>query len=128
MSILITPNNEFIANNNNELKLRCPSCDNFDVMSPQALPAFEKLISKKPKTVGGIYECNVCLFPIFLKFNVISYKKESIKLSRAYTELKKPKEKFSFVYLPDETAEFFKEALSCYSENNLNAFAYVLIK
>ena len=46
-----------------------------------------------------------------------------MELARNYTELERPKEKFSFAYLPDDTEVLFREALSCYSSNNFNAFA-----
>ncbi len=38
-------------------------------------------------------------------------------------ELERPKERFSFSYLPEETQTLFREALACYSGGNFNAFA-----
>ena len=40
-----------------------------------------------------------------------------------FFELERPRERFAFSYLPHETEVLFREALSCYSNNNFNAFA-----
>ncbi len=51
------------------------------------------------------------------------YKENRVELYRNFIELERPKEKFSFSYLPRHTEVLFREALSCYSNNNFNAFA-----
>jgi hypothetical protein len=44
-------------------------------------------------------------------------------LYRNFVELERPKERFAFSYLPKHTEVLFREALSCYSTGNFNAFA-----
>ena len=48
---------------------------------------------------------------------------DSVELNRNFIELERPKERFAFSYLPKDTETLFREALSCYSGNNFNAFA-----
>jgi hypothetical protein len=76
----------------------------------------------KPKHVGLVYRCESCNSPIFLKFAVKTYAPDRVELSRKYVELERPKETFSFTYVPEEVEELFREALTCYSSACLNAF------
>ena len=60
---------------------------------------------------------------MFLLFAVKEYTDNRVELYRNYIELERPKERFSFSYLPKHTEVLFREALACYSGNNFNAFA-----
>ena len=51
------------------------------------------------------------------------YSENSAELYQNFIELERPKERFPFSYLPKHTEVLFREALSCYSNNNFNAFA-----
>jgi len=92
-------------------------------MTPQSVPDFEKIHKDRPKHVGLVYQCDACHAPVFLRFAVKQYTDNSIELNRNFIELERPKERFSFSYLPKPTEVLFREALSCYSNNNFNAFA-----
>jgi len=70
-----------------------------------------------------VYKCDACTAPIFLRFAVRQYEDNRVELSRNFVELERPKERFAFSYLPKHTDVLFREALSCYSNNNFNAFA-----
>ena len=61
--------------------------------------------------------------PIFLRFAVKKLDGDRVELFRNFVELDRSKEKFSFSYLPKDTEILFREALSCYANNNFNAFA-----
>ena len=60
---------------------------------------------------------------VFLRFAVRQYSDDTIELYQNFVELKRPKERFPYSYLPKQTESLFREALSCYSNNNFNAFA-----
>ena len=92
-------------------------------MTSQSVPDFATLLKDKPKHVGLVYQCDACHAPIFLRFAVKEYNEDGIELYRNFIELERPKEKFSFSYLPKVTEILFREALACYSNNNFNAFA-----
>jgi hypothetical protein len=103
--------------------LECPYCGVYAHMSPQSVPDFENLAEVKPKHIGLVYQCDACSAPVFLRFAVKHFHDNSIELYRNFIELERPKERFQFSYLPKHTEVLFREALSCYSTNNFNAFA-----
>lgn len=105
------------------LALECPYCGVYANMSPQAVPDADKVIETQPKHVGLVYQCDACRAPVFLRFAVKNVDQESVELYRNFVELERPKERFAFSYLPKHTEVLFREALSCYSGNNFNAFA-----
>ena len=92
-------------------------------MSPQSVPDAAALLRDKPKHVGLVYQCDACHAPVFLRFTVREYRDNRVELLRNFVELERPKERFAFSYLPKHTEVMFREALSCYSANNFNAFA-----
>jgi hypothetical protein len=92
-------------------------------MSPESVPQADDLLQHQPKHVGLVYRCDACSAPVFLRFAVKQYSENQVELYRNFFELERPKERFSFSYLPKETEILFREALSCYSNNNFNAFA-----
>ena len=123
MSISLDTNQGLRFAGGQHLGLECPHCGVYANMSPQSVPQVAELLNSKPSHVGLVFQCDSCDSPIFLRFAVRSYKDNRVELARNFTELERPKEKFSFSYLPDDTEVLFREALSCYSTNNFNAFA-----
>ena len=103
--------------------LECPYCGVHAHMSPQSVPDAASLLRDKPRHVGLVYKCDACDAPVFLRFAVREYKDNQVELYRNFIELERPKERFAFSYLPKHTEVLFREALSCYSGNNFNAFA-----
>ncbi len=103
--------------------LECPYCNVYSHMSPQSIPNVPALLSDRPKHVGLVYQCDACSAPVFLRFAVKEYNDDSIELFQNFVELERPKERFPFSYLPKQTETLFREALSCYTHNNFNAFA-----
>jgi hypothetical protein len=92
-------------------------------MTPESVPEIDRILESRPKHVGLVYQCNACAAPVFLRFAVKRFGDDEIELYRNFIELERPKERFQFSYLPKETEVLFREALSCYSNNNFNAFA-----
>jgi hypothetical protein len=92
-------------------------------MTPQSIPDVQTVVDRQPKHVGLVYQCDACRAPIFLRFGVKTFAEDGIELNRNFLELERPKERFPFSYLPKQTEALFREALSCYSNNNFNAFA-----
>jgi hypothetical protein len=103
--------------------LECPYCGVYAHMSPQSVPDVAALYKDRPKHVGLVYQCDACRAPIFLRFAVKAYAETGVELFQNFIELERPKERFSFSYLPKDTEVLFREALSCYSNSNFNAFA-----
>ena len=103
--------------------LECPYCGIYAHMTPQSVPDFKNLSKLRPKHIGIVYQCDSCSAPIFLRFAAKQYGENVIELNRNFIELERPKERFSFSYLPKDVEILFREALSCYSNNNFNAFA-----
>ncbi|HNP36310.1 MAG TPA: hypothetical protein PKK10_10690 [Woeseiaceae bacterium] len=105
------------------LALECPYCGVYANMAPQAVPDAGQLIATRPKHVGLVYQCDACRAPVFLRFAIKEFGERHVELYRNFAELERPSERFAFSYLPRATEVLFREALSCYSTNNFNAFA-----
>ncbi len=105
------------------LAVTCPHCQVLSHITPIAVPQYELLITTRPKQVGVVFVCDSCNAPVFLKFNVKMYAASRVELSSTFIELERPREKFSFTYLPEEVEQLFKEAISCYTTACYNAFA-----
>jgi hypothetical protein len=92
-------------------------------MTPQSIPNAADIIETMPRHVGLVYQCDSCNAPVFLRFATKAFSDDQVELYRNFVELERPKERFAFSYLPKHTEVLFREALSCYSTNNFNAFA-----
>jgi hypothetical protein len=103
--------------------LECPYCGVYSHMTLQSGPEFENLITERPKHIGVVYQCDACRAPVFLRYAVKEFTENTVELYRNFIELERPKERFAFSYLPKHVEILFREALSCYSNNNFNAFA-----
>ena len=123
MAIVIEKDQGMKDRPDERIGLECPYCGVYAHMSPQSIPDAASLLRDKPKHVGLVYKCDACDAPVFLRFAVREYKDDRVELYRNFIELERPKERFSFSYLPKHTEVLFREALSCYSNNNFNAFA-----
>lgn len=123
MAIVIDRDQGIKSGLEDQIGLECPYCGVYAHMQPQSVPDASSLLRDKPKHVGLVYKCDACTAPIFLRFAVRKYEDNRVELSRNFVELERPKERFAFSYLPKHTEVLFREALSCYSNNNFNAFA-----
>ncbi|HNP66202.1 MAG TPA: hypothetical protein PKH39_19910 [Woeseiaceae bacterium] len=123
MSIVLNKDKGVESELAERIGLECPYCGVYAHMSPQSIPDAAALLRDKPKHVGLVYQCDACHAPVFLRFAVREYGENRVELLRNFMELERPKEKFAFSYLPKHTEVMFREALSCYSHNNFNAFA-----
>ena len=123
MAIVIDSDQGLNPRPDERIGLECPYCGVYAHMSPQSVPDAASLLRDKPKHVGLVYKCDACNAPVFLRFAVREYKEDRVELYRNFIELERPKERFPFSYLPKHTEVLFREALSCYSANNFNAFA-----
>ena len=123
MAIVIDRDQGIISELEDQIGLECPYCGVYAHMQPQSVPDASSLLRDKPKHVGLVYKCDACNAPVFLRFAVRQYEDSRVELYRNFVELERPKERFAFSYLPKHTEVLFREALSCYSNNNFNAFA-----
>lgn len=123
MAIVLDKDRGFEDELEERIGLECPYCGVYAHMSPQSFPDAAALIRDQPKHVGLVFQCNACHAPVFLRFAVREYAGDRVELYRNFIELERPKERFAFSYLPQPTEILFREALSCYSANNFNAFA-----
>jgi hypothetical protein len=123
MAIVLDRDQGLLLEDDEQIGLECPYCSVYSHMSPQSVPHTEDLLKHHPKHVGLVYRCDACQAPVFLRFAVKRYNENQVELYRNFIELERPKERFAFSYLPKHTEVMFREALSCYSNNNFNAFA-----
>ncbi|MEO0996198.1 MAG: hypothetical protein AAFX58_01650 [Pseudomonadota bacterium] len=123
MALIIDRHEGLKQDRADQFALDCPYCDVHAHLTPEAVPAFEALASQQPRHVGMVYQCSACAAPIFLRFAVKRYGEDKIELYQNFVELERRREKFSLSYLPQATETYFREALACYSDGHLNAFA-----
>jgi hypothetical protein len=122
MSIYITPQDELHVEHQG-IALTCPHCQTLTHISAVATPKFDDLTRRKPKQIGIVFRCDACGEPIFLKFIAKTYTPQRIELAASYTEVERARENFPLTYLPAESEDLFREALSCYSAGCYNAFS-----
>ena len=123
MTITISDEHGLSSEHGDTLSLECPYCGVFAHMRLQCAPSASQLLQYKPKHIGLVYQCDACYAPVFLRFAVKEYRDNDVELYQNFVELERPKERFSYSYLPDETQVLFREALACYSAGSFNAFA-----
>ncbi|HEY4213844.1 MAG TPA: hypothetical protein VGM84_20390 [Steroidobacteraceae bacterium] len=123
MSVHIDSASRLNHDQEENLVLTCPHCQAVAHITPTAVPRFADLQAHKPKQVGIVYMCDACHAPIFLRFSVRIYGAARIELSPQFTEVERAREKFTFMYLPEDVETLFKEALLCFTAGAFNAFA-----
>jgi hypothetical protein len=123
MSIYIDSNSRLHHEQGSAFALNCPHCQVFAHMTPLSVPQFVPLVTHRPAQVGVVFRCDACNAPVFLKFPVKIYAGNRVELNPHYSELERPREKFSMLYLPEQCESLFREALACYSAGYFNAFA-----
>jgi hypothetical protein len=123
MAVILDRDQGLLTEADEQIGLDCPYCGVYAHMTPQSVPNVSEVIDSRPKHVGLVYQCDACHAPVFLRFAVKNFSASRVELNRNFVELERPKERFSFSYLPKHTEVLFREALSCYSGNNFNAFA-----
>ncbi len=123
MTISLDRDQGLLTEGDEQIGLECPYCSVYSHMSPQSMPRADDLLREKPSHVGLVFQCDSCKSPVFLRFAIRGFGETRVELSQNYVELERPKERFSFSYLPKDTEVLFREALACYSANNFNAFA-----
>ena len=123
MTLALDRHQGLLSEEDEQIGLECPYCNVYSHMTPQAVPEAANLIETRPKHVGLVYQCDSCQAPVFLRFATKSFTEDRVELYRNFVELERPKERFAFSYLPKHTEVLFREALSCYSGSNFNAFA-----
>jgi hypothetical protein len=123
MTLALDRHQGLLSDDDEQIGLECPYCNVYSHMTPQSIPKAADVIETRPKHVGLVYQCDSCHAPVFLRFATKSFTDDRVELYRNFVELERPKERFAFSYLPKHTEVLFREALSCYSTNNFNAFA-----
>jgi hypothetical protein len=106
-----------------ETARNCPHCHAFSRMSATALPTFDELLLQKPRTVGVVLRCHACNAPVFLRYATRAFASNRVELAPQAFDVERPVEKFAFNYVPEDVEIFFREALTCYSHNQFQAFA-----
>ena len=123
MTLALDRHQGLLSEDDEQIGLECPYCNVYSHMTPQSIPNAPDIIETRPKHVGLVYQCDSCYAPVFLRFATKSFSEDRVELYRNFVELERPKERFAYSYLPKHTEVLFREALSCYSNNNFNAFA-----
>jgi hypothetical protein len=123
MSVYIDAQGRLFHHQEQNLAVTCPHCLVLSHITAVAVPQYEQLVRHHPKQVGIVFRCDSCNSPVFLKFNVKMYAAHRVELASTFIELERPREKFSFTYLPEDVEQLFKEALTCHSAGCYNAFA-----
>ena len=123
MSIFVDKDDQFHHAHGQHFAVSCPSCSVLSHISPVSWPRFTELERFKPNEVGVVFRCDACGEPVFLKYPVKAYLEDRVELSTNYQEIERPRERFDFTYLPEDSEILFREALNCYSANCMNAFS-----
>lgn len=103
--------------------LQCPHCGIHAHMRVGSVPDFTQMQIHRPKQVGIALHCEACNMPVFLRYGVKDYRARQIEFFTSGHQIERPTETFSYDYLPALVADAFKDALGCYTNSLLTAFA-----
>jgi len=123
MNVLIDSTGTMYFGDERETARNCPRCHAFSQMSPTAVPTFDELLLQKPRAIGVVLRCHACNAPVFLRYTTRAFASNRVEFSPQAFDVERPVEKFAFNYVPEDVETFFREALVCYSHNQLQAFA-----
>jgi hypothetical protein len=104
----------------------CPHCGFPSSISAISIPRFELLERYRPPQVIIGYRCDNCNGPIAarLQTDYGEIGKSTVQFNpNSFEQLEYPQQKYEFNYLPNQVADDFREALTCYSYACYNAFA-----
>ncbi len=123
MSIFVQIEDRLVHILNQQVTLQCPHCHTNSHMSAVAVPRFEFLTQARPDHVGAVFRCDSCSEPVFLKYAVRRYSPEQVELFSQFTQIERPQETFRMNGSSTRVEGLFNEALGCYADGHLNAFA-----
>lgn len=101
----------------------CPHCRSRAHMHPTATPDFRALRQTRPERTGLVFQCGACGMPVFAAYRITNFDVHRIDLEMLAGDEPRIERKFSFSYIPDGVATFFRNALGCYEHDLLQAFA-----
>jgi len=122
MNVLIDSTGTMYFGDERETARNCPRCHAFSQMSPTAVPTFDELLLQRPRAIGVVLRCHACNAPVFLRYTTRAFASNRVELSPQAFDVERSIEKFAFNYVPEDVETFFREALVCYSHNQLQAF------
>jgi hypothetical protein len=123
MAVYIDSSGRLHHDQESGLALSCPHCQVLAHITPVSVPDFNLIQQHKPAQVGLVYRCESCNAPVFLRFPVKLYAGSRVELAPNFVELERPRERFSFTHLPEETEALLKETFTCFGAACYNAFA-----
>lgn len=121
--MFVHQNNDVTSIFDKHFTITCPHCGAKSGISAISIPRWELIKRFRLTDVGLVYSCDACHEPVFLKFQVRNVDENPLWILEEPEEVQRPPETFELNYLPTEVAADFKEALTCYSDICLNAFA-----
>jgi len=92
-------------------------------MTPSAVPDFGALHTGEPSMAGMVFQCDSCHAPVFMRYRIKSIDANRVDLSPVPQEVEKPEERFSYAYIPASVGINFRDALGCYRNGLMQAFA-----
>lgn len=101
----------------------CPHCGAHAHMHPTATPDFRALRQTRPDNTGMVFQCGACGMPVFASYRIANFDVHRIDLEPLPGDEPRKDRRFSFTYIPDGVATFFRNALGCYEHDLLEAFA-----
>ena len=102
--------------------MECPHCRNHAHMHPTATPDFRALRQTRPERTGMVFQCGSCDMPVFVSYRITNFDVHRIDLLPLPADEPKTDKRFSFTYIPDGVATFFRNALGCYENDLMQAF------
>lgn len=101
----------------------CPHCGIRSHMRVGSVPDFAQMQIHRPKQVGIALQCDACNMPVLFRYSVREYRHNRIDFFAGGYPLERSVETFGNGYLPSTVANAFTDALGCYSNGLMNAFA-----
>lgn len=121
----IEPDTDLDALLDDATTLRCPHCDVFSQMRLVAAPDWQTLQTLRPARIGVVLDCTACSLPVYLQSGRARYEADAVALEAGFEPVLRPRPRFETRLLPAELRGLVDEALACYADGHLQAFALV---
>ncbi|MEL7024583.1 MAG: hypothetical protein AAGL69_12630 [Pseudomonadota bacterium] len=103
------------------LSMTCPHCGVYAQMTVQATPAWQWLITNRPRRIGISALCPACRRPVFLCSGPVTYADDELTIDGLWEPVVKPLPSFELDRLPAELVDPVTEALACYRDGHWQA-------
>lgn len=122
MTVILREGDLFVRDNTDE-PVPCAACGHAGPADVVATTPFASAVQLGTKAIGVLLHCAACRAPVFQRYRVIERHPDHLVLDARGHDVERPPQRFDDRDLPAPVAARLREALACYDNDILQAFA-----